>query len=281
MSHVSRISGTIEALSPIHHGGDEKTGSTPVLRSLTHYDPIEARHVRLPFISGNALRGVLRRLVMRDLLDRLGMTEVGAALHHALFTGGILESTDDGGGQLDLAFRRGLRDLVPPIALFGTAAGNQLVPGILRVEHAMPVCREYRAYLPAPWGDDPRAQQSVRTFTDVSFATRRDDLRADREEDEQARQMKIDFECFIAGTLFVHGFTLHYATPVEASCLRHLLQVWALDPRIGGKSASGYGRLRLAYDESALPVADGYLQFLEAHRADIVAALEDLQSRVS
>jgi len=281
MNHVIRVSGTIEALSPIHHGGDEKTGSTPVLRSLTHYDPIRGAHVRLPFISGNAIRGVLRRLLMRDLLDRVGLQQVSPALHHALFTGGILESTDeDAGGALDLAFRRTLRDAVPPVALLGTAAGNQLVPGVLRVEHAMPVCEEYRAYLPERLLSDPRAGQSVRTFTDVSFATRRDDLREERAEDEQAHQMKIEFECFVSGTLFVHGYTLHYATPIEASCLAYLLELWALDPIIGGKGASGYGRLRLAYDLASLPPGADYASWLEAHRSEALGALGALAERL-
>jgi CRISPR/Cas system CSM-associated protein Csm3 (group 7 of RAMP superfamily) len=92
--------------------------------------------------------------------------------------------------------------------------------------------------------------------------------------------MKIEFECFIAGTRFVHGFTLHYATPTEASCLRHLIALWAEDPRIGGKGASGYGRLRLAYDEAVLPSADLYRTFVGHNRAEILSVLDRLQAAV-
>ena len=42
--------------------------------------------------SGNAIRGILRRLLMRDMCERLNYEVKSAKMHHALFTGGVLEA---------------------------------------------------------------------------------------------------------------------------------------------------------------------------------------------
>jgi len=273
------LSGWIEALTPIQHGGDEKTGSVPVLRSIQIWEPQMEQHVRLPFISGNAIRGMLRRLCMHDLLQRLGLT-VTPKLYHALFTGGILESTaGEAGGEIDLALRRVIRDTLPPLALFGTAIGNQNIQGSLKVDHAMPVCREYADYLGVvPDIAGARIQHSIRTFTDVSFATRRDDLRAERAEDEQARQMLIEFEAFVPGALFVHGFTLVYPSELEMACLGHILALWREQPYLGGKSASGYGRVRFEYQPELNPTP--YTQFVADYGDDMRQVLQVLGERL-
>lgn len=273
---IRRFRGKIVAVSPIQHGGDEKTGSTPVLRSLTHWDSNAGKHVRLPVFSGNAIRGILRRLVMRDMVDRLGYQVNGPKLHHALYTGGVLEGTDEAAGFIDLAFRTQIRDAVTPLAVFGTAVGNQMIAGCLRVDHAIPICREYAALLEDV--DDDRKQHSVRTFTDVSFATRRDDLRAERSADEQAQQMKIEFEVFISGTAFSHGFTLSWANEVEQSCLGRAVELWQSLPYIGGKSSSGYGQVQLEYD--GLPSSAAYLAYLDEHGQKVRDALDGLAVRI-
>jgi len=271
-----RITGTIDALSPIVHHGDEKTGSTPILRAMTHWDPEQGEFVRLPFVSGNAIRGVLRRLVMSDLVDRLDYYVLSPKLHHALYTGGLLESTDETTGTIDLGFRTWIRGTFPPLGLFGTVVGNQMIPSCLRVDHAIPYCREYRAFLNGT--DDPRLGHSVRTFTDFSFATRRDDLRAEREEDEQAMQMLVEFEAFVPGTRFAHGFTLVYPSELEVSCLAHVLTLWAEQPFIGGKAGSGYGRIAFQY----LPPLDPepYRRYVSVERHKLRHALDQLAARL-
>lgn len=273
---IQRIRGTIVALSPIQHGGDEKTGSTPVLRSLTHWDSTTGAFVRLPIFSGNAIRGIMRRILMRDMCDRLGYEVKSPKMHHALYTGGILEGTDESAGFIDLAFRVKTRDTIPPLALLGSAVGNQMVQGCLLVDHAIPICREYASLLDGV--EDPRKEQSVRTFTDISFATRRDDLRAERGADEQAQQMKIEFETFVSGTAFVHAFTLKWASAVEASCLGHAIQLWQDLPYIGGKSSSGYGHVALDYPTAPSP--NDYLAYLQEHGDQVRDALDELAARL-
>ncbi len=216
---IEKYEGWMLAKSTIHHGGNEKTGSTPVLRTIYMYVD-SMGEVPIPYINGNAIRGKLRRLLMREFLQLVGINpeDLNTKLYHIFFTGGALESTEDTYATINLELRKDIRKLLIPLSLLGGAIGNQLIPGKLKVGHAFPVCREYEMYLPEFLKNDERVKMSVRSFTDESFRTRKDALKADRTEDEQAVQMKVDFECFIPGTKFYHWFALEYPTELEKSC---------------------------------------------------------------
>ncbi|WP_029688051.1 hypothetical protein [Thermoanaerobacter sp. A7A] len=271
------IEGTITALTPIFHGGDEKTGSTPVLRTIMVYvDGIG--EVPIPYISGNGIRGKLRRLSIKDFLDMLKYEITNTKLHHALFSGGVLESTSDTTGVIDLAFRKKVRELMPPVAIFGCALGNQMIQGNLIVEHMWPICEEYKPYLPEEYQKDSRAGQPIRTFTDQSFITRRDDLREEREEDEQAVQMKVDYECFVPGTKFYHRFVLQLPDQLQLSCFGRILDLFEAMPYIGGRSSSGDGKVMLNYKNK--PDASLYLEFVQEKKDDIVKLLKELEERL-
>lgn len=271
------IEGTITALTPIHSGGDEKTGSTPVLRTIMVYvDGIG--EVPIPYLSGNGIRGKLRRLSMKDFLDMLEYEITNTKLHHALFSGGVLESTSDTTGVIDLAFRKKVRELMPPVAIFGCALGNQMIQGNLIVEHMWPICEEYKPYLPEEYQKDPRANQPIRTFTDQSFITRRDDLREERAEDEQAVQMKVDYECFVPGTKFYHRFVLQLPDQLQLSCFGRVIDLYEAMPYVGGRSSSGDGKVMLNYKNK--PDASLYLEFVQEKKDEIVKLLKELEERL-
>lgn len=271
------IEGTVTALTPIFHGGDEKTGSTPVLRTIMVFvDGLG--EVPIPYLSGNGIRGKLRRLLMKDFLDLVGYEIHNTKLYHALFSGGVLESTEDTSGYIDLTLRKRVRDLIPPIAIFGCAIGNQMIQGILTVEHMWPICEEYRPYLPPAYQADERAKQPIRIFTDQSFITRRDDLRAERKEDEQAVQMKVNYECFVPGTKFYHRFVLHIPDELQVSCFGRLLNLFDAVPYVGGRSSSGDGKVMLGYKPR--PDESLYLEFVEQKKEDIVALLAELEEKL-
>ena len=278
MSKTYQVEGKILALTPIFHGGDEKTGSTPVLRTISIW--VEGRgEVPVPYVSGNSVRGKTRRMIMRDLLDLVGYEIKNAKLHHVLFSGGVLESVEEeASGVIDLAFRKRIRDMLPPVALYGCAVGNQMIQGILTVEHMWPICAEYAPYLPPKFRDDHRAAQPVRVFTQESFITRRDDLRAEREEGEQAVQMKVDYECFVPGTAFYHRWALLLPDALHISCLGRVIDLWQQHPFIGGRSSSGNGKVALMYEQ--VPDAALYLEFVQGKHEEIRALLSELEGRL-
>ena len=266
--------GIITALTPIFHGGDEKTGSTPVLRTI-YVSTDKYGIIPIPYISGNSIRGRLRRLIIDDLLHSVGYELNNVKLHHVLYSGGILESGSETYAAIDLDLRRQVRNTLPPIALLGCAIGNQMIPGILQVAHMFPFCAEYAMYLPKKWQNHPNTRESVRIYTDESFITRRDELRQERKEDEQAVQMKVNYECFIPGTKFYHQFILRMPTDIEKSCLGRMIALWNENPTIGGRSSSGDGRLRLEYDN--LPAAEQYVEWVNKNAEQITAMLTTLE----
>jgi len=240
--------------------------------------------VDVPCISGNAVRGVLRRLVMADFIDLVGYEVDSPKLHHALYSGGQLESTDDNTSSVDMAMRRTLIEGIPPLGLLGTSVGNQILTSCLQVDHAMPVCEERRWQRDLrrkgtllqppdlrPWDNDDRWEQSANRLTGRFMYTRKDDLHADREDGDQAVQMLVEPECIVAGALFEHGFALKNASEVEAGCLGRALSLWCERPTIGGKSSGGFGQLHVDYDH--IPDSAPYLEWCDAHSEQAVDAL--------
>ena len=277
---IKRFEGWMLAKSTIHHGGNEKVGSTPVLRTIFIYVDGQGE-VPIPYVNGNAIRGKLRRLLMREFFDIIGINpeEVDTKVYHTFFTGGALEAVEDTYATVDLELRKKIRKYLIPVALLGCAIGNQMIPGKLKVGHAFPVCLEYMKYLPDSLRNDERAKMPVRTFTDESFNTRRDDLHAGREEDEQATQMKVDYECFIPGTKFYHWFCLEYPTELEESCFGRFVEVFRSSPFIGGMGAVGNGEVIFEY-EPEIPSGKRYLEFVKSNKEEIVKLIENIGKRL-
>ena len=270
-----QIEGTLTALSPIFTGGDEKTGSTPILRTVMMYT--ENGEVPIPYISGNSIRGKLRRLLIRNFLSEIGYKLTNAKLHHVLHSGGILESTDENVGTIDLELRKKIRENIPPIALLGCSIGNQIIAGVLTVEHLWPICEEYCIYLPEEYQNDERAKKPVRIFTDQSFITRRDDLR-ERKEEEQAVQMKVDYEVFIPGTKFYHRFILLLPDELQKSTFARMLELFEMYPYIGGRSSQGDGKVMINYKNSFNSKL--YKEFLEEKKNSILDFLTLLEEKI-
>lgn len=268
---IYRYHGTLTTLSPLHHGGDENTGNVRLLRSVKVMQP-NGRPVRVPFISGNAIRGVLRRKLMRDLIERVEYTVASPKLHHALYTGGVLETSSETSAMMDIAFRRQLRDAIPPIELFGTAIGNQMISGCLTVNQAMPVCIESEAGLPPVLRMSTTPKRSISDFT---FTTRKDDL---RDESIDSSQMIVEFEIFSVGVEFTHGFVLSDPSPQAHSALGRMLSLWQGHPYIGGKTASGHGQIHIDYPDT--PDERPYLDWIDANKDTVVKTLDGLASRL-
>jgi len=272
MYGVLTVSGTLKALSPIFHGGNEKTGSVVLLNRQKFITDNGAEEI--PIISGNAIRGVLRRLIMSDMLEQVGYeldvsTPRGQKLYHALFTGGVLETVDEkSSGVIDLALKRSIVETLPPVRLFGFSIGNQIIESKLKVGQGLPICTELIAYLPV------HPAHSIYELLSHHYQTRKDDLKAEREKGEQAVQMLIEHEVFAAGTEFYHEFKLEDPDEIDKSCLARVIELWKTKPYIGGKSAIGLGELKITYNLSE--TSERYLNFLQDHKKEIIDLLNQL-----
>jgi len=261
-----KIEGEWIARTPVHTGGNEKTGSEATVRRtkwLCGEEVIDLAHV-----AGSSPRGIIRRLAMRWLCEEVGY-EVFPEIYHVLFAGGVLKAVGVK-GQVDVGFFQSVRESVPPVSLFGMSYNNQSFGGRLKVAHATPACREMNEYHP----EHLHSPLSIYELIGESFATRRDDLHLKRTDGEQAVQMMFGFETFIPGTHFRHALTVEDCSPVEEGCLRHTVGLWEQRPYVGGKSATGYGEIAFRYDwPEDFGLAEDYVHYVEESKESIRSVL--------
>jgi hypothetical protein len=268
------ISGSLKAVSPLFHGGNEKTGSVVLLNRQKFITDNGAEDI--PVISGNAIRGVLRRLIMSDMLQQIEYElnvskPAGQKLYHALFTGGVLETVDEkSSGTIDIEMKKKIIENLPPARLFGFSIGNQIIESKLKVGQGLPICTELKEYLP----DNINPKFSVYEMLTQHYQTRKDDLKAGREEGEQAVQMLIEHEVFSPGTVFYHEFKLEDPDDIDKSCMARVIKLWREKPFIGGKSAIGLGELKINYDYNES--SEKYLKFLKDNKETITQVLDSL-----
>lgn len=265
---TERINGTVKVLSPLYHGGDEKTGSESLLRRMTFLNA-KGEQIEVPIISGNAIRGYLRRLIMADFFDRLKYKTDSVGLYHSFFSGGVFESSDIDTGKIQLSLKKDVNRLVPPVSLLGFAFGNQAVESKLKVGMAVPYCSELYD-----------STVSMYSMLGWDFSTRKDELRGEYErgKNEQAIQMIYKFEVFVPGTVLKHHFTFVDTTELEESTFTHMLNLWSQQPYIGGRSSSGHGEVEINYDYRGS--AQKYLDFVEQNKEQIVAMLDTLANMI-
>jgi len=289
---VHRIRGALTALSPVFHGGSEKTGSVVLLNRLKFI--VNGRPVDVPIVSGNQVRGRLRRLLARDFLDLAGYQmdlsqRSYQKLYHTIFAGGILTEAEEESesGTVDLALKFRIVRYLLPLRLFGCSYANQMVEGRVLVGHMLPICKELAEYTAVP------SDISFHQLIAHTFQTRRDELRAPRRggqqqegqgggrgEEEQAVQMMVEYECFAPGTRFAHEIileTTREGEELDLSTLYRAVELWQQKPYIGGKSAVGFGKLRIEYVWPRQVDSGAYLRFVEGNRDEIVKVLDELR----
>lgn len=81
--------------------------------------------------------------------------------------------------------------------------------------------------------------------------------------------MKYEFETLIRGTKFTHEFILEDMLPHEKGCFKRMLELWKERPYLGGKSGTGYGRIKFEYKDIDEFDSQIYLDYLEENKDDI------------
>lgn len=273
------IKGRLKALTPIFHGGNEKTGSTILLNRMKFL--VNGKPLDIPIISGNSVRGRLRRLLGKDFLEKtkynLDLSKTKhQKLYHTIFAGGVLTkpAEEEASGTIDLNLKNKVVTYILPIRLFGATYANQTIEGRVLVGHLLPICRELREYI------DIDSDISFYQLIGHVFQTRRDELRVERrEESEQAVQMMIEYEVFSTGTEFYHEIVLETTSEkylLDLSTLTRALNLWRQHPYIGGKSAIGFGKLRIHYDLPSDADEKHYNEFIEKNIDKIHETLNEL-----
>jgi CRISPR type IV-associated protein Csf2 len=275
--------GVMTALTSISHIG-ESHGVNSKLRREKVIQP-DGTVEEVPIISGNALRGILRDRGMLHMLKTLGygineqtgeVNGLSLAAFYFLFSGGAL-TKDTSNRGLDVDEARKWRSLIPLVALFGGAMGNQIMPGKIKIGKAIPICSETAHIIPEQFLENNVV--SVWELCQEEAYTRRDDEKnenlrqliapevrglleqdasAKREktkngdnvegETGQKQQMRYYVETLAAGTRLFWEASLDDVTDLEREAFFVTLAEFSRSPYIGGKSGVGHGKVSIKID---------------------------------
>lgn len=229
-----RYSFKITAKSPIVHGeymDGVDTGNVMLFRRLpivSFDDQVKS----VPVLSGNSLRGVMRRLLTREFFDTLCFRH--DKLYLAMANGGALEKT------LDQYVRpekiRETRELLPILSAFGSAMYTYMLPGVLNMGFAVLQC--------ADLGTGPMPASEL--MADVGMTRHLDRAEADCAD---VKPMPYSVETVVSGAVFDCEFMfLPGATEMDKATVFHGLN---LIRTLGGKAGSGFGFVELSegYDD--------------------------------
>ena len=290
--------GTLTATSSIAHGGETRGTITLLRRELIVTPDGQMTHV--PVVSGNTLRGRLRRLgeeLLRDAVGYEGQLHPAAA--HVLRGGGALAKTSH--EPLSGSRLQELRELVPHMGVFGGAGGGVIINGALDVGKVVPQVHETRGITGV------ETDRSAFAATQLEAYTRQDDsdghdfaavvggggtaeLLFDAEGRPEAivdgtgagagaggNQMLFHLETFPAGTVFSTWLRLRRPSPLEAAFFCDVLEDFRGDGRLGGRVAIGHGQVEVALTPDA-PVDQvvDWRAVVEENRSQIIRVLGTL-----
>lgn len=275
--NIMRFDLKIKCLSPLAHFGDEMCGTMQTARRIKYR--IGDRYIDVPVYSGNALRGILRGLLMQDLLEKLDMSvkSISQAVFYTLFNGGSLKS----GGIEDLEFKDKLTECCPALVLMGSAFGNQMTEGKAKVGILRPICCELNDY------NTNQTDTSLYSgMINEVFQTRHDRLKAKTENVSDAYevpketvQMKYEFEALSPGTELETEICVEYGNELEQSCMAYAIELLKQSGHLGGKSSEGYGKVEITCDSNV--TGELYNKFIDENKDKIKEFLEYLKGYVN
>lgn len=273
---ITKLNGFLTALSPIHTGSDESETNEKSIRTLVYL--VDGEPLEIPVISGNSIRGWLRRLIMTDLLEQVGYipetTQGQVRLYHCLFDGGTLETVSKkDSGYIDMALKADLRRNIPPLSLLGTAIRNQMLAGKLKVGYGLPRVVELQDFMVE--SEKYPVNTALVDLQRQTFNVRHDEMKESAKEQDIASSQMIFYWWYVpGGTVFQQEIVLKSDNPVEVACLGRMLELWRDEPYVGGKSGIGNGKLRLDY-----PPIDStpYLEFLRDNKDSVIGMLRRIE----
>lgn len=240
------LSGTVTAMSPISHG-DGTLGTTTMFRTVRVVQP-DGSTRNVPAVSGNAVRGRLRRVSADLAWFHAGTPELTPPQFRVLYQGGALTKKQKRIPSEQVARIRGAH---PHLALFGWAGNGRLVEGRSKVSGMVPLCDETAHILPATSPGSFWDRVDVLHFSrmeDTTRATTQTRIGDPSEvADEDTGQMRYSTQVIAPGTKLAWGYAIEDPYPVEVAWARLVLSTWvSRGATVGGRSAAGLGQLDLS-----------------------------------
>lgn len=272
MSRSITWKGTVTAVTSVAHAGDTR-GTISMLRREQIIQP-DNTIAQVPIISGNSLRGRLRRIaegLLREVLGYEGQLTPAAA--HVLRSGGSL--TKVAGEPLSGSRLADVRTYLPLIAVFGSAAGGRVIDGCLQVGKAIPLVTETDHLTGATSRLSSYDIVQLENYTRLNDADNHD-FPATCEPATNDTQMLYQLETYRAGTTFTLSIHLDQPTELEAAFFTSVMAAFLARPRLGGRLAVGLGHATASLNcHGTLPTLD-WADWLKDHRTNAISALGTL-----
>lgn len=245
------LEGLVRAKTQIAHNGGEINGNVAAFRRFKVVQP-SGKVVEIPHVSGNSVRGKLRDVAAKHMLDLLGENgtphKVDVKLFQLLFSGGSLGA---GNNADDVDKYRQMRENLVHVSLFGGAWGNAILSGKMKVNPLLPIAKETAHIVPEKWHGEGELP-SIFTYLQLEMFTRKENshdaefqpyIQRDEETTVSTNQMIYHVETISAGTPFYWKVVLEDVTPEEFDFFLSVVQKFKEIPVVGGKSATGFGQI--------------------------------------
>lgn len=245
------LEGIVRAKTQIAHNGGEINGNIAAFRRFKVVQP-SGKVVEIPHVSGNSVRGKLRDVSAKQMLDLLGGDDgpqkVDLKVFQLLFSGGSL---GDGNNADDIEKYRQMRENLVHVSLFGGAWGNAILSGKMKINPLIPIAKETAHIIPEKWHGDTELP-SIFTYLQLEMFTRKENsneaefqpyIERDEETTYSTSQMIYHVETISAGTPFYWKAVLEDVTPEEFDFFLSVVQKFQQIPVLGGKGATGFGQV--------------------------------------
>lgn len=266
----------IEAESPIAHASENIGNESIAMRRKTRQ--ADGSFAMVPVVTSDTMRHGMREAAANAFLDAAGLLGDGALTRAALrllYSGGMVTGRGDS-GAISLDRFREMVELCPPLALFGGCCDSRVIPGRLQVDDAILVCKENERFVP-DWAKALGGElDTCRAFVERNQRVRMDPLLdpmkrkqlTDGEQVEATKQLTAGerahdtndaiardeakstmlprtFETVVQGSLFYWSITCTCLNDLDVDTLNTSLAAFLYRPVVGGKKATGHGRLRV------------------------------------
>lgn len=250
---MKRINIEYTLTSPVSHIGE--TASTG-----SYFQTINTAYGRVPVITGNSFRGIIRDKLAAHLLKVVG-APVDKETFNVLFSGGNIS----GSTKNDVERAKLIREHFPMLSLLGGGLGTMIMSGNLISGFLYPVCVETEPMTCI------QSDVSWHNLIDDMEFTRMDDSKEDKnagyitdiDEEKKAKastQMRFSVQYLCAGTQFVQTIILPDSTSdMEEATLYAGLAEWFKIPVLGGMKAKGFGQFNAVVDEGSMSVENGVI----------------------
>lgn len=264
--------GIIKVISPLHHGSDENAGIDRLYRRMDIF--VNGKVERIPIISGNSIRGLMRDLLAYHFIQTVGIESLTLGVYDLLFAGGSL-SKGAKVGKVEVQKINQIREMLPSLRLLGGALSNHIMGGEFNCGIAWLVSSETEFLTGIPSTD------SYFMYLSEDFGTRKDNLLKDgnivAEKRQNPIQMKYNCEVVMAGAEFAHSFQLLSSNDLVKSCLMKGIALLKNYGHLGGKAAIGYGEVLYRYEDSDTKEnGDIYEKFLVENKKEIIDVVKSI-----